>query len=296
VETGATYMSLANLAPAQAPVEVINSPLCEAATLGFEYGYSLDYPEALVAWEAQFGDFWNAAQVIFDQFVASAEDKWSRLSGLVMLLPHGFEGQGPEHSSARLERFLVSAAEDNFQVVVPGTPAQYFHCLRRQVLRRWRKPLVVLTPKSLLRHHEVVSTWDDLESGAFQAVGGDSQPAGDTRRVIVCMGKLYYDLARAREEQNRSDVALVRIEQFYPPPVAAIRQALEPFGRGVPVVWCQEEPANMGALGYMQSVWPKIAPDRALATISRPASASPATGSHAVHRQEQQLLIAQAFS
>jgi 2-oxoglutarate dehydrogenase E1 component len=296
VEKRATYMPLANLAPTQAPIEVINSPLSEAGALGFEYGYSLDYPEALVAWEAQFGDFWNAAQVIFDQFVASAEDKWSRLSGLVLLLPHGFEGQGPEHSSARLERFLVSAAGDNCQVVVPSTPAQYFHCLRRQVLRRWRKPLVILTPKSLLRHHEVVSAWEDLEAGAFQPVLPDSRAIStEIRKVVLCMGKLYYDLDRARQEQGLGDVALIRIEQFYPLPVSALKKALQ-FSSDVPIVWCQEEPANMGALQYMQSRWHEIAPSGPpLAVVSRPPSASPATGSHAVHRSEQQQLLSEAL-
>lgn len=295
-ETGAKHMPVAHLGQNQAPIEVLNSPLAEAGVLGFEYGYSLDYPEALVAWEAQFGDFWNAAQVIFDQFVASAEDKWARLSGLVMLLPHGFEGQGPEHSSARLERFLVSAANDNYQVIVPSTPAQYFHCLRRQVLRRWRKPLVILTPKSLLRHHEVVSAWDDLEESGFQPVLIDAPREGKIRRVLLCTGKLYYDLAKAREELNRRDVALVRIEQLYPLPTAAIQSALAPFATNVDVLWCQEEPANMGAFHYLQSVWPQIAPERGpLVGITRPASASPATGSHAVHRSEQQSLLTQAL-
>jgi 2-oxoglutarate dehydrogenase E1 component len=301
VETGNIYMPLANLTPTQAPVEVINSPLCEAATLGFEYGFSLDYPEALVAWEAQFGDFWNAAQVIVDQFLASAEDKWSRLSGLVMLLPHGFEGQGPEHSSARLERFLVSAAKDNIQIVVPSTPAQYFHCLRRQVLRRWRKPLIVLTPKSLLRHHDVVSSWDDLSGGGFQPVLEDplfgplaasSSESKNISRLILCMGKFYYDLAKAREERSRSDIALVRIEQFYPLPAELLARIVEGFPCSTPVVWCQEEPANMGAWHYLEAAWPTVFPDRPpLQGITRPESASPATGSHGAHRLEQQRLI-----
>jgi 2-oxoglutarate dehydrogenase E1 component len=297
VENGKTYMPLAHLAAGQATVEVINSPLCEAATLGFEYGFSLDYPEALVAWEAQFGDFWNAAQVIFDQFLASAEDKWSRLSGLVLLLPHGYEGQGPEHSSARLERFLVSAASDNIQVVVPSTPAHYFHCLRRQVLRRWRKPLVVLTPKSLLRHHDVVSPWDELASGGFQPLLPDPKPpARSASRVILCTGKLYYELSKAREERGREDVTLVRIEQFYPFPTKGLVAALENVPATTPLVWCQEEPANMGAWRYLQALWSTVQPARPpLAGITRPESASPATGSHTAHRAEQQTLIAQAL-
>lgn len=296
-QTGATYMPAGNLAANQAPVEIINSPLCETAALGFEYGYSLDYPEALVAWEAQFGDFWNAAQVIFDQFVASAEDKWSRLSGLVMLLPHGFEGQGPEHSSARLERFLTQAANDNYQVVVPSTPAQYFHCLRRQVLRRWRKPLIILTPKSLLRHHQVVSTWEDLGEGSFQPILLDRTPASQNiDRVLLSMGKFYYELAQARTELGRSNVSLIRIEQFYPFPADALRQALATFSPDTEILWCQEEPENMGAWRYLQALWGEIQPTRPpLVGVTRPESASPATGSHAAHRREQQALIQQAF-
>ena len=295
--TGATYMPVGNLSPNQAPVEIVNSPLCETAALGFEYGYSLDYPEALVAWEAQFGDFWNAAQVIFDQFVASAEDKWSRLSGLVMLLPHGFEGQGPEHSSARLERFLTQAANNNYQVVVPSTPAQYFHCLRRQVLRRWRKPLIILTPKSLLRHHQVVSRWEDLEAGAFQPILASPAAATQTcDRVLLSMGKFYYELAQAQKEKGRSNVSLVRIEQFYPFPAYALQQALAPCAPDTEILWCQEEPANMGAWRYMQAIWAEVAPTRPpLVGVTRRESASPATGSHAAHRREQQALIQRAF-
>jgi 2-oxoglutarate dehydrogenase E1 component len=298
VENGSLYMPLANLDPRQAAAEVIDSPLCETAALGFEYGFSLDYPEALVAWEAQFGDFWNAAQVVFDQFIAAAEQKWDRLSGLVLLLPHGFEGQGPEHSSARLERFLVSAANHNYQVVVPSTPAQYFHCLRRQVIRRWRKPLVVLTPKSLLRHHSVVSSWEDLESGAFQSVipDADERSKGTIKRVLLCMGKLYYELALAREEHARSDMALVRIEQFYPFPADELQRALASFPQQTPIVWCQEEPANMGAWHYLRSRWPHVAPERPpLVGITRPEAASPATGSHSAHRHEQNELVERAL-
>jgi 2-oxoglutarate dehydrogenase E1 component len=199
VSTGARYCPLEHLVDDQAPVEIINSPLSEAGVLGFEYGFSLAFPDALVAWEAQFGDFANAAQVIIDQFIASAEDKWEHLSGLVMLLPHGFEGQGPEHSSARLERFLWLAAEDNIQIAVPSTPAQYFHLLRRQVVRRWRKPLVVLTPKSLLRHPRVVSSWDQFTCGRFARVLPEAEIAAErTGRILLCCGKIYYDLEEAR--------------------------------------------------------------------------------------------------
>jgi 2-oxoglutarate dehydrogenase E1 component len=239
----------------------------------------------------------NAAQVIFDQFIASAEDKWSRLSGLVMLLPHGFEGQGPEHSSARLERFLTQAANNNYQVMVPSTPAQYFHCLRRQVLRRWRKPLIILTPKSLLRHHQVVSKWEQLERGVFQPILADAPPdSHSVSRVLLSMGKFHYELSQERADRARTNVALVRIEQFYPFPAESLRQALAPFGPDSEVIWCQEEPANMGAWRYMQAIWPEIEPTRPpLLGVTRRESASPATGSHAVHRREQQELIRQAF-
>src|SRR6185503_11425356 len=197
-------------------VEIINSPLSEVGVLGFDYGYSLDAPEALVMWEAQFGDFWNAAQVIVDQFIASAEAKWNRLSGVVLLLPHGFEGAGPEHSSARVERFLAMAAEDNIQVVNPTTPAQLFHVLRRQVLRPWRKPLVVLTPKSLLRHPRVVSPLSELSEGGFQRIIPDSNfERSGVRRVLLCSGKIYYELEKYREQQGRKEVAILRVEQLY---------------------------------------------------------------------------------
>src|SRR5207248_2859933 len=217
-QDGHTYAPLQHLASDQAPVEIFNSPLSETGVLGFEYGYSLDYPDGLIGWEAQYGDFWNAAQPIVDQFIASAEQKWQRLSGLVLLLPHGFEGQGPEHSSARLERFLSLASEDNLQVVYPTTPAQYFHVLRRQVLRRWRKPLVVMTPKSLLRHPQAVSSLDALAQGTFQRVLPDSPAeAGKAiSRVLFCAGKVYYDLDKYRRDMNHPDVAILRLEQLYP--------------------------------------------------------------------------------
>ena len=233
VENDSLYTPLANVAAGQAPIEIYNSPLSETGVLGFEYGYSLDRPGCLVMWEAQYGDFVNVAAVIIDQFIVSAEDKWRRLSGLVLLLPHGLEGAGPEHSSARLERFLMLAADDNIQVVEPSTPAQYFHVLRRQALRRWRKPLVVMTPKSLLRHPAAVSTLDDLASGAYERVLPDVPigDAPDVRRVVLCSGKLYYDLAKKRAELKRSDVALLRIEQYYPFPYQQLRGAGRVSGR-----------------------------------------------------------------
>lgn len=296
------WMPLAHLAPAvapsQAPVEICNSPLSEAGVLGFEYGYSLDCPDGLVIWEAQYGDFCNVAQVIIDQFIVSAEDKWRRLSGLVLLLPHGLEGQGAEHSSARLERFLSLAAADNIQVVCPTTPAQYFHLLRRQVLRRWRKPLVVMTPKSLLRHASAVSSLADCATGSFQNVIPDSQPPAPNRtgHILLCSGKVYYDLARRRDELKRDDVGLIRIEQLYPFPEAELRDALATFRDGTRVVWVQEEPENMGAWPFLRMrCGEKLFGRLPLSGLSRPASASPATGSTASFKREQERLLSAAF-
>jgi 2-oxoglutarate dehydrogenase E1 component len=267
--------------------------------LGFDYGYSLDFPEALVLWEAQFGDFFNAAQVIIDQFLASAEDKWRRLSGLVLLLPHGFEGQGPEHSSARLERFLLLAADENLQIVNPTTPAQYFHVLRRQIVRPWRKPLVVMTPKSLLRHPRCVSPLSDFTTGGFRRAIPDADAALDARavrRVLVTSGKLYYELEAERERRGAREVALVRLEQYYPLDPAELEALLAPYPADVPVVWVQEEPENMGAWRYLWSRFARGLPGgRTLHGIHRRASASPATGSAASHKLEQAELIAKAF-
>jgi 2-oxoglutarate dehydrogenase E1 component len=292
-----TYVPLKHICPEQAEVEILNSPLSEAGVLGFEYGYSLVFPDGLVIWEAQFGDFANAAQVIIDQFIASAEDKWRHLSGLVMLLPHGFEGQGPEHSSARLERFLMLAAEDNMQIAVPSTPAQHFHVLRRQVVRPWRKPLVVFTPKSLLRHPRTVSSIDDFARGGFQRVLPDTRQLGDrVRRVLLCSGKIYYELDEAREQRGRDDVALVRIEQLYPFPEAQLAAIMKQYPEGTPVYWVQEEPENMGAWYFLRVRFgDKLFGRYPFDGISRPLSASPATGSGSSHRLEQKELIAQAL-
>jgi 2-oxoglutarate dehydrogenase E1 component len=297
VVDGHAYMSLCHLAPDQGPIEIYNSALSEAGVLGFEYGYSLDWPDALVAWEAQFGDFANAAQVIFDQFIVSAEDKWKRLSGLTMLLPHGFEGQGPEHSSARLERFLVLAAEENIQIAQPSTPAQHFHLLRRQVLRPWRKPLVVFTPKSLLRHPSAQSSIDDLASGSFQRVIGDPAVAPEkTRRVLCCSGKIYYEIAQHREQLGRHDVAIVRIEQFYPLQDEHLALVLDAYPDNVPVLWVQDEPENMGAWRYLRARFGyKLFERFPFSGICRAESASPATGSASSHRLEQQELLERAF-
>ncbi len=296
--TGRTYSPLQHLSPTQASVEIYNSPLSETAVLGFEYGYSLDYPEGLILWEAQFGDFWNSAQVIVDQFIASAEDKWRRLSGIVLLLPHGFEGQGPEHSSARLERFLSLAADDNIQVVNPTTPAQYFHCLRRQVERRWRKPLVVMTPKSLLRHPKAVSTLDECAAGRFQRILSDpaSPKASAVKRVLLCSGKIYYDLEKQRDEAGRSDVAILRLEQLYPLRPSELQSILGPYAKGTPVIWVQEEPENMGAWRYLFAQFgPQLFGQHPFSGIYREPSASPATGSASRHKREQLELVKQAL-
>ena len=297
-ENNSKYMPLRHLSATQARVDIINSPLCEAGVLGFEYGYSLDFPEALVAWEAQFGDFWNVAQVIVDQFIASAEDKWGRLSRLVLLLPHGFEGQGPEHCSARLERFLLLTAEHNLQIVQPTTPAQYFHLLRRQVKRQWSKPLVVLTPKSLLRHPAVVSNLDEFVNGRFQKILPDERSDNShTDRVILCSGKVYYDLIEKRRELSANNVAIVRIEQFYPLSTAELMRGLEDYPSDCEVIWLQEEPANMGAWQFMKIRFgDAIGQKYKLRSLSRVESASPATGSASSHKLEQHDLLQSAFA
>ncbi len=297
--TGRRYTRLGHLSPDQAHLEIYDSPLSEVGVLGFEWGYSLDSPDALVCWEAQFGDFVNVAQVIVDQFISSSEDKWHRLSGLVMLLPHGFEGQGPEHSSARLERFLMLCAEGNMQVVNMTTPAQLFHCLRRQVIRPWRKPLIVMSPKSLLRHRRAVSTMDELANGHFQRIIPDD-PSIDpkkVKRVLLCSGKIYYDIVERRENEDRDDVAIIRIEQLYPLRANEVQQCLAAYARNVDLVWVQEEPWNMGAWYFMRARLPEIlGPEVPLRCIARPESASPATGSGASHKLEQQMLLNEVFA
>lgn len=276
--------------------EVRNSPLSEYGILGFEYGYSLDRPDALVLWEAQFGDFANGGQIILDQFLSSAEDKWQRLSGLVLLLPHGFEGQGPEHSSSRLERFLTMSAEDNWQVCNLTTASQIFHALRRQVLRPWRKPLVIMTPKSGLRTY--TSSLEELATGRFQKLIGDvTADPNKVRRVLLCSGKVYYELAQERERRGAEDVAIVRLEQIYPYPAAEVAEELERYPNLKQIVWVQEEPWNMGAWFYLRArehASRKALP-APLICVSRPESASPATGSNAAHKIEQKTLIEEAF-
>jgi 2-oxoglutarate dehydrogenase E1 component len=298
VETGHNYTPLCHVAPDQAPFEVVNSPLSEAGVLGFDYGYSLDWPDGLIMWEAQFGDFTNAGQVVIDQFIVSAEAKWNRLSGVVLLLPHGYEGQGPEHSSARLERFLAMGAEDNIQVAYPSTPAQYFHLLRRQVLRPWRKPLVVMTPKSLLRRRECTSSLAELAQGRFRSVKPEFLPASASPppRVLMCAGKVYYDLVERRGQLGQAGPPIIRVEELYPLPLDQWRAALAPFPAGTPAVWVQEEPENMGASRFVRVHWDEIACGRLpLHCISRPASASPATGSKKAHEREQAELLDRAL-
>ena len=292
-ETGRKYSILDNLSPDQAPVEIHNSPLSEAAVLGFEYGYSLDTPEGLVIWEAQFGDFSNAAQVIIDQFISSAEEKWRRLSGLVMLLPHAMEGMGPEHSSARLERFLAMAAEDNIQIAYPSTPAQFFHLLRRQVKRLLRKPLVVMTPKSLLRLKEATSCLEDFSAGSFQRIIPDKLPsrAPKVDRVLWCSGKIYYELDALREEHKCETVAILRLEQLYPLADETILEAMSPYNDGTQILWVQDEPENMGAWRHLRARFgPRVYDKYPFSCVSRPESSSPATGSKASHLLEQKIL------
>ncbi len=297
VKNGEKYTPLKNVAPDQAPLHIFNSPLSEAGVLGFEYGYSLDNPDGLVAWEAQFGDFWNCAQVIVDQFIASAEDKWNRLSGLVMLLPHGFEGQGPEHCSARIERFLLMAAEHNIQVCQPTTPAQYFHLLRRQVIRKWRKPLIVMTPKSLLRHPHAVSPLTDLSGGSFKKIlVNQADDLASCRRVILCTGKVYYDLVEARAEQGIEGLTIVRVEQMYPLTPDELLSPLAKVPDGTNVVWVQEEPENMGAWSYIKLHFGDEIQSRfTLRKITRAESASPSTGSMATHKLEQSEILEAAL-
>ncbi len=297
-EDGHTWVPLRHLSPDQGRIDIFNSPLSEVGVLGFEYGYSLDSPRSTVIWEAQFGDFCNVAQVIVDQFIASAEDKWRRLSALVLLLPHGYEGQGPEHSSARLERFLTLASDDNIQVVYPSTPAQYFHALRRQVRRPWRKPLVVMTPKSLLRHPEVVSPLADFANGVFQAVLPDvlARPASQVNRVLLCSGKIFYELKKRRAELDRAEVAIVRLEQLYPLRLAELEKQLSVYAPGTPVVWVQEEPENMGAWRFLRVQFgERLFGKYPFSGVFRAASPSPATGSHIYHKKEQDLILAEAF-
>ena len=294
-ETAQEHVPLENVTGAQGFFEILDTPLSEAASVGFEYGFSRDYPEALVCWEAQFGDFANGAQVMIDQFVAAAEDKWGLLSGLVLLLPHGFEGQGPEHSSARLERFLQLAAEDNIQICQPTTASQYFHLLRRQALRSWRKPMVVFTPKGILRSPAAGSERSELVHGRFLSVISEAGPTS-VRRVLLCSGRIAHDLRAERVKRSASDVAVVTVEQLYPFPETELGAALTQLGGAREVVWVQEEPANMGALAFVRPRLQQLVGDRRVTTVKRSASASPATGSSKAHAIEQARLLDLAFA
>ena len=291
-----TYIPLQNVSDGQAPFTVIDSVLSEEAVLAFEYGYSSAEPNTMVIWEAQFGDFVNGAQVVIDQFISSGEVKWGRVSGLTMMLPHGYEGQGPEHSSARPERFLQLCADNNMQVVQPTTPAQVFHLLRRQMIRLFRKPLVILTPKSLLRHKEAVSDLQDLARGTFQTVLPETAEldAKKVRRVIVCSGKVYYELRAARGD--REDAAILRLEQLYPFPHKAFANELRKYPNATEVVWCQDEPQNQGAWFQIQhNLLENLDDNQKLSYAGRPASASPAVGYYAKHNEQQKALIQSAF-
>ncbi len=297
-ESGEAYTPLCHIDPEQADFEVWDSPLSENGPLGFEWGYSLDCPDGLIIWEAQFGDFANVAQVIIDQFIVSSEDKWQRLSGLVLLLPHGFEGQGPEHSSARLERYLAMAAEDNIQVVNLTTPANYYHCLRRQVLRPYRKPLIVMSPKSLLRHPKAVSSLDELANGTFQRIIPDdlTTKKNQVERVLLCSGKVYYELLAEREKREIDTIAIVRVEQLYPLSDDDLTQVLRDYSDNTDMVWVQEEPSNMGAWPYWRWRFGDKLLDRwSFRGLTRLPSASPATGSGAAHKLIQSKLVTRAF-
>jgi 2-oxoglutarate dehydrogenase E1 component len=294
-----TYIPLQNISPDQAPFEVIDSVLSEEAVLGFEYGYSTAEPNSMVIWEGQFGDFVNGAQVVIDQFISSGEVKWGRQSGLVMLLPHGYEGQGPEHSSARPERFLQLCADMNMQVVQPTTAAQIFHVLRRQMIRPFRKPLVVLTPKSLLRNKDAGSPIDSFSKGAFQTVIGEVDKAIDVKkvtRVLACSGKVYYELVNARRDRKMSNVAIIRVEQLYPFPHKAFAAEIKNFSSATEVVWVQDEPQNQGYWFQIQhNILENMTAGQKLAYAGRPASASPAVGYLEKHTAQLKELVEVAF-
>ncbi len=296
-QTRERYIPLMNLAPDQAKFCVYNSLLSEAAVLGFDYGYSLGFPNMLCLWEAQFGDFANGAQVVIDQFISSAESKWQTPSGLVLLLPHGYEGMGPEHSSARQERFLNLCAEENIQVCNLTTPAQYFHLLRRQMKRPFKKPLIIMTPKSLLRNEQATSQWDEFTEGGFREIleGPLLDEAANISRIIFCNGKVYYDLLNYREAENRKEAALIRIEQIYPMNLRQLEEVMAKFPTDAKWVWCQEEPQNMGAWTHILPVLGTFG-RRYIHYAGRDAAASPAVGSLGLHKREQTKLVSDAFS
>jgi 2-oxoglutarate dehydrogenase E1 component len=295
IENEQEYVPLQHISAGQARCRIYNSTLSEAGVLGFEYGYSRDYPEALVLWEAQFGDFANVAQAVIDQFISAGEDKWKLLSGVVLLLPHGYEGQGPEHSSARIERFLQLAARDNFQICQPSNAAQYFHLLRRQALRKWRKPLIVFTPKSMLRHPDASSPIEDFSHPHFLNVLPDAEIT-QASRVLLCTGKIGHELREERKKRKDDSTAIVFLEQMYPFPEAELIKELERHASARDIVWVQEEPANMGAMFYVLPRLRQLAGERHVLSVKRSASASPSTGSAKAHEMEQKTLLSLAFS
>jgi 2-oxoglutarate dehydrogenase complex dehydrogenase (E1) component-like enzyme len=296
--TGEEYTPLAHLSDDQAAFYVYDSLLSEYAAMGFEYGYSVARPEMLVAWEAQFGDFANGAQSVVDEFISASEAKWGQRSSIVLLLPHGYEGQGPDHSSARIERYLAMSAEDNWTIAIPSTPANYFHLLRRQVLSNRHKPLVVFTPKSMLRLRPATSMPEDFTGGGWRPVIADpSAPdPGTVDKVILCSGKIYYDLVKHREQIGASNTAIIRVEQIYPLPIEQIVTAIGAYPGMTDLSWVQEEPANQGTWPYVAINLPEHLPlGTFLRRVSRPASASPAAGSHSQHEAEQAALLAAAL-
>ncbi|MEO8195482.1 MAG: 2-oxoglutarate dehydrogenase E1 component [Thermoanaerobaculia bacterium] len=295
VENEAVHIPLAAMAHAGAFFEVYDTMLSEAAAMGFEYGFSRDYPEALVLWEAQFGDFANGAQIVIDQFLAAAEDKWQLLSGLVLLLPHGYEGQGPEHSSARIERYLQLCGEDNLQVCQPSNAAQYFHLLRRQALRKWRKPLIVFTPKSMLRSPDAASPLEAFARPRFETLLRDRE-VSEARRLLLASGKVLHELRAERKRRHITDVAILGLEQIYPFPEAELEAELARYATAREVLWVQEEPANMGAFKFVDPLLDRAARGRGVRSVKRSASASPATGSAKAHAMEQKTLIQLAFT
>jgi 2-oxoglutarate dehydrogenase E1 component len=295
IENEQEYVPLEHVSPDQARCQIYNSTLSEAGVLGFEYGYSRDYPEALILWEAQFGDFANVAQAVVDQFISAGEDKWGLLSGVVMLLPHGYEGQGPEHSSARIERYLQLAARDNFQICQPSNAAQYFHLLRRQALRKWRKPLVVFTPKSMLRHPEASSPIEDFTHKRFLPVIPDNE-VKNASRILICTGKIGHELRVERKKRKDTETAILFLDQMYPFPEKELSAAIAAHSSARDIVWVQEEPANMGALSHVIGRIRRLAGDRPVLSVKRSASASPSTGSAKAHDVEQSTLMSLAFT
>jgi 2-oxoglutarate dehydrogenase E1 component len=295
VKTRERYKPLNNIKKGQATFCVYNSPLSEYAVLGFDYGYGLDFPDMLVLWEAQFGDFANGAQIMIDQYIVCSETKWGETSSIVLLLPHGYHGQGPEHSSARLERYLQACADDNIQVTYPTTPASYFHVLRRQAIRKVKKPLIIMTPKGLLRDQHCVSSVQELASGRFEEVIADAAAPKQPKRVILCTGKVYFDLDDYRKAEKVTDTAIIRLEQLYPLHEKKLQSVVGDLSKVEKMIWCQEESANMGAWAYIEPRLRKLF-GRDFAYAGRDASASTATGSHAIHDLEQRELVKQAFS